>query len=89
MRLKPINEQVVVIAGASSGIGRETALRFAERAAKVVVAARSEPGLASLVDEIKARSGDGAYVVGDVADFAQVERVADTAWVPSAGSTRG
>jgi len=30
MKLKPVQEQVVVIAGASSGIGRETALRFAE-----------------------------------------------------------
>ncbi|MDP9363716.1 MAG: SDR family oxidoreductase [Chloroflexota bacterium] len=79
MQLKPINEQVVVIAGASSGIGRETALRFAERGAKVVVAARSEPGLASLVDEIKARGGDGAFAVCDVADVAQVEAAAATA----------
>ncbi len=37
MQLKPINEQVVAICGASSGIGRETALQFAQRAAKVVV----------------------------------------------------
>jgi NAD(P)-dependent dehydrogenase (short-subunit alcohol dehydrogenase family) len=44
MQLKPIEEQVVVM-GASSGIGRETALRFAERGAKVVVSARSERGL--------------------------------------------
>jgi len=79
MQLKPIAEQVVVILGASSGIGRETALRFAERGAKVVVAARSEPGLASLVDEITARGGQGAYAVCDVVDFAQVEGVADTA----------
>jgi NAD(P)-dependent dehydrogenase (short-subunit alcohol dehydrogenase family) len=79
MKLKPIAQQVVVILGASSGIGRETALRFAERGAKVVVAARSEPGLASLVDEITARGGQGAYAVCDVTDFAQVEHVADTA----------
>lgn len=38
--LKPIPDQVVVIVGASSGIGREVALRFASRGAKVVVAAR-------------------------------------------------
>jgi len=79
MKLKPINEQVVVIAGASSGIGRETALRLAERGAKVVVAARSESGLASLLDEIRARGGEGAYAVCDVADFAQVEAAAATA----------
>ncbi|MDQ4100372.1 MAG: SDR family oxidoreductase [Chloroflexota bacterium] len=79
MQLKPINDQVVVILGASSGIGRETALRFATRGAKVVVAARSEPGLASLVDEIAADGGQAVYAVCDVADFTQVEGVADTA----------
>ncbi|HEV2528145.1 MAG TPA: SDR family oxidoreductase [Thermomicrobiales bacterium] len=76
MQLKPISEQVVVILGASSGIGRVTALLLAERGAKVVVAARSEPGLASLVDEIVSSGGQAAYVVCDVADFAQVEGVA-------------
>jgi ElaB/YqjD/DUF883 family membrane-anchored ribosome-binding protein len=40
--LKPISEQVVVVFGASSGIGRETALQFAKRGAKVVVAARGQ-----------------------------------------------
>ena len=53
-KLKPIAQQVVVIVGASSGIGRETALKFAARGAKVVAAARSEPGLISLTEEIKA-----------------------------------
>jgi NAD(P)-dependent dehydrogenase (short-subunit alcohol dehydrogenase family) len=79
MQMKPINEQVVVIIGASSGIGRETALRFAERGAKVVVAARSEPGLVSLVSEIAAQGSEAAYAVCDVTDFAQVEGVAETA----------
>jgi NAD(P)-dependent dehydrogenase (short-subunit alcohol dehydrogenase family) len=79
MQLKPVEQQVVVVLGASSGIGRETALRLAERGAKIVVAARSEAGLASLVEEISDRGGRGAYVVCDVADFAQVQAVADTA----------
>ena len=52
MQLKPVEEQVVALMGASSGIGREAALRFAERGAKVVVFARSGPGLHSLVDEV-------------------------------------
>ena len=77
--LKPIEEQVVVLLGASSGIGRETALRFAERGAKVVVAARNEPALAELVSEITGRGGEAAYAVCDVADFRQVEAVADLA----------
>ena len=38
---RPLNDQVVVITGASSGIGREAALRFAEAGARVVVAARN------------------------------------------------
>jgi NAD(P)-dependent dehydrogenase (short-subunit alcohol dehydrogenase family) len=79
MKLKPVSDQVVVIVGASSGIGRETALRFAERGSKVVVAARSEPGLTSLVNEIEARGGQGAYAVCDVSDFEQVKAVAETA----------
>jgi NAD(P)-dependent dehydrogenase (short-subunit alcohol dehydrogenase family) len=45
-QLKPIEEQVVALMGASSGIGREAALRFAERGAKVVVSARGEGGSA-------------------------------------------
>ena len=40
MQLKPVDQQVVVVMGASSGIGRETALRFARRGARVGVAAR-------------------------------------------------
>lgn len=76
-QLKPINQQVVAIVGASSGIGRLTALKFAERGAKVVVAARSEPGLASLVEEIQNSGGEATYIVADVSDFEQVKAIAD------------
>jgi nucleoside-diphosphate-sugar epimerase len=51
MQLKPIDQQIVVVVGASSSIGRETAIQLAARGAKLVVSARSEPGLNSLVDE--------------------------------------
>ncbi len=57
MQLKPINEQVVVIMGASSGIGRATALKFAERGAKLVLAARGQDKLDSLVAEIESMGG--------------------------------
>lgn len=76
VKLKPVKDQVVVLLGASSGIGRESALRFGKRGAKVVVAARSETGLVSLVDEIVADGGQATYAVCDVTDFAAVERVA-------------
>src|SRR5215208_1400521 len=61
--LKPVEEQVVALMGASSGIGRETALRFAKRGAKVVVAARSEVGLRSLQNEIRGLGGEVRVVV--------------------------
>jgi hypothetical protein len=53
VNLKPIQEQVVVIVGANSDIERETALQFAERGVKVVVAGRSLPALTELVREIE------------------------------------
>ena len=76
IKLKPLSEQVMVILGASSGIGRETALRAARKGATVVVAARNEAGLASLVDEIGAIGGKAAYVTCDVTDDVQVRHVA-------------
>lgn len=79
MDLKPINEQVVVVMGASSGIGRETALRFARKGAKVVVSARSEEGLHSLVDEIRQGGGEAMAIPADVSEFEQVKTVADRA----------
>ncbi|MDB4962591.1 MAG: hypothetical protein JWP01_2590 [Myxococcales bacterium] len=79
MKLKPLRDQVVVVLGASSGIGRQIALDLGEHGAKVVVAARSEEGLASLVDEIDTRGGRGTYVVCDVVDPMDVERVAEAA----------
>ncbi|MBD2015583.1 SDR family oxidoreductase [Microcoleus sp. FACHB-53] len=78
MQLKPINQQVVAVVGASSGIGRETALQFAKRGAKVVVSGRSESKLASLVDEIRSFGGEVTpIVIDDVAVFEQVKAIAD------------
>jgi NAD(P)-dependent dehydrogenase (short-subunit alcohol dehydrogenase family) len=78
-QLKPIEEQVVALMGASSGIGRETALRFAQRGAKVVVSARGEEGLRSLVEEVRGKGGEATSVVAEVTDFEQVKAVADRA----------
>jgi NAD(P)-dependent dehydrogenase (short-subunit alcohol dehydrogenase family) len=81
MRLLPVEEQVVVVMGASSGIGRATALCFARRGARVVVAARSADGLESLVCEIRQQGGHAVPVVADVANAEQVKRVAQRAIV--------
>jgi NAD(P)-dependent dehydrogenase (short-subunit alcohol dehydrogenase family) len=75
--LKPIEEQVAVIFGASSGIGRITALEFARRGAKVMVAARGEEGLKTLVEEIERNGGVAVYKIADAASFAEVKSVAD------------
>jgi NAD(P)-dependent dehydrogenase (short-subunit alcohol dehydrogenase family) len=79
VQLKPVGEQVVVLMGASSGIGRETTLRFAERGAKVVVSARNEEGLNSLVEEIRGKGGQATAIPADVSEFEQVKGVADRA----------
>src|SRR5919112_5891744 len=78
-KLKPVGEQVVALMGASSGIGRETALRFARRGAKVVVSARSKEGLDSLVEEIRGEGGEATAVVADTSEFGHVKAVADGA----------
>jgi NAD(P)-dependent dehydrogenase (short-subunit alcohol dehydrogenase family) len=88
-QLKPVEEQVVALMGASSGIGRETALRFAKRGAKVVVAARSEAGLDSLVEEIRRDGGQATAVVADTSQFDQVKAVADRAVEEYGSSTHG
>lgn len=79
MHLKPLNQQVVVVMGASSGIGRATALAFAERGATVVCSARDEGGLATLVKEIQSKGGKAVALVAEVADADQMRGVAEFA----------
>lgn len=74
-----LQDQCVVITGASSGIGRETALRFAARGASVVAAARNRLALGSLVREIQRQGRRCHAVVTDVADWPQVKRLAQEA----------
>jgi short-subunit dehydrogenase len=76
---RPIQDQVVVITGASSGIGRETALAFAAKGARVVLAARNTRALETLAAEIRARGGRAIAVPTDVADPAAVQRLAHAA----------
>jgi NAD(P)-dependent dehydrogenase (short-subunit alcohol dehydrogenase family) len=79
LRLKPIHKQVVVVTGASSGIGRETALQFAARGAKIVAAAQGDEGLQSLVRHIQEEGGVALAHVCDVANVEEVEALADKA----------
>jgi short-subunit dehydrogenase len=79
IKLKPVAEQVIVITGASSGIGLATAEAAFRRGAKLVLAARSEATLSALVEAIVAEGGEAIYVAADVAESAQLEAVADAA----------
>jgi len=69
-----LEDKIVLVTGASSGIGREAAIIVAGHGAKVVVAARREADLAETVDLIESEGGIASYAVTDVSDAAQVER---------------
>lgn len=92
--LKPLHSQVVVITGASSGIGLVTARMAAQKGAKLVLAARNEDALRQLVEEIRSQGGQAIDVVADVGQEDDVNRVAERAisefggfdtWVNNAG----
>src|SRR5215469_6591855 len=68
-----LKDKVALVTGASQGIGRDTALALAEAGAKVVVAARNEQKLATLVNEITAAHGEALALKLDVADGEQVK----------------
>ncbi|HET9516820.1 MAG TPA: SDR family NAD(P)-dependent oxidoreductase [Actinoplanes sp.] len=70
---------MVLVTGATSGIGRATALAFAADGARVVIAARSADALAEVVQECQALGGQALAVPADIADPAAVERLAELA----------
>ena len=74
-----IADQVVVITGASSGIGRATAVAFGERGASVVLAARNEQALEAAAREVERAGGHALAVPADVAEWGQVQALADAA----------
>jgi len=71
--------EVVVITGASAGLGRATALRFAKDGASVALLARDEAALQETLTEVQAAGGRGLVIVCDVSDPAQVEAAAERA----------
>jgi NAD(P)-dependent dehydrogenase (short-subunit alcohol dehydrogenase family) len=73
---RALADQVVVVVGASSGIGRATALEFARSGARVACAARSTEALDSLVAEIERKGGQAVAVTTDVTDPEAVRELA-------------
>ena len=67
--------KVALITGASSGIGRETALKFASEGAKVAIVARREDKLNEVAKEIAAKGGEAKVIAADVTEEAEIERV--------------
>ena len=76
IKLKPLAEQVILITGASSGIGLVTARTAAARGAKVMLVARNETALAEAVATIGAAGGEADFAVADVGDLGQVRAAA-------------
>lgn len=73
---RPLSEQVVVLTGASSGIGRKTAHLLAEKGASLVLAARNEAALHEVAREVEERGGKAIVVPTDVSDKEQVDALA-------------
>jgi short-subunit dehydrogenase len=94
LHLKPLSDQVIVITGASSGIGLTTAEMAARRGARVVLSSRNEGDLLEAVTRIRSNGGRAFHIVADVADPDAVEAIAILAieqfggidtWVNNAG----
>jgi short-subunit dehydrogenase len=93
--LKKLNEQVMVITGASSGIGLATARMAAAKGARLVLAARSQEALQQLETELTNAGSEAVHVVADVSKQEDVRQIARTAqerfggfdtWVNNAGT---
>lgn len=74
-----IENKVIVITGASSGLGEATAKYLAEKGARVVLGARREDKLAQIANEIKAKGGKAVYLITDVTRKEQVQALVDIA----------
>ncbi|HKO43767.1 MAG TPA: SDR family oxidoreductase [Pyrinomonadaceae bacterium] len=94
IKLKKLSDQVIVITGASSGIGLVTARLASARGARLVLNSRNEAELRRIAIEINQTGGQAIGVPGDVGNFEDVRRVGDAAmqlyggfdtWVNNAG----
>ena len=96
LKLKPLEKQVIVITGATSGIGLSTARAAAARGVSLVLAARNEEALKAVCEELTAKGAEVAFVAADVGREADVRAIAAVAvsrfggfdtWINNAGVT--
>nr|MBX2872138.1 SDR family NAD(P)-dependent oxidoreductase [Saprospiraceae bacterium] len=73
--MKEFEGKVAIITGAGSGIGRATALLFAEKGAKVVAADLSDKRSSQVVAEIQEKGGEALFVQTNVADLSSVNQM--------------
>jgi NAD(P)-dependent dehydrogenase (short-subunit alcohol dehydrogenase family) len=73
--MNEIHTKTALITGASSGIGRATATKFATEGANVVGIARNQEKLSKLMEEIKQLGGNGKAIAADLTDEAEIECV--------------
>ena len=94
LHLKPLSEQVIVITGATSGVGLSTARAAAVRGASLVLAARNAEALKAVCEDLSAKGARVVYVAADVGREAEVQAIAALArshfggfdtWVNNAG----
>ncbi|MEX3942081.1 SDR family NAD(P)-dependent oxidoreductase [Paraburkholderia sp. BR10937] len=74
---RQLEGKIALVTGASSGIGRASAVELARRGAKVVVAARRKDELDQLVQQISAEGGEASAFVADVSKEADIKRLVD------------
>lgn len=71
-------DKVAIITGASRGIGKSIAIKFAEEGAQVVLVGRQEESLSRVKKEILDRGGISEYIVADISEDSQVSKIIDT-----------
>jgi NADP-dependent 3-hydroxy acid dehydrogenase YdfG len=72
---KPLSGKTAIVTGASSGIGRATALTLAQAGAAVVIQARRKDGLAKVVSEIHAKGGKALAIAGDASLTSDIDKL--------------
>src|SRR5690242_1250357 len=80
-----MNQRIAVVTGASAGIGRATAIAFAQRGWRVALLARGTEGLEGARAEVQSKGGEALVIPTDVADYAQVDAAAtriEAEWGP-------